>query len=556
MRIHLVRRGACVVLGTVALMSACGGHDATAASNTIVMGTALDPKTLFPPTADNVQAREVTDLIFRRLADRGPSLNTVGDSGFVPRLAQRWEWSADSMRVTFHLDPLARWEDGRAVTARDVKFAYDVYADPHTGARERAGLVAVVDSITVGDSVTCTAWFRQRSPERFDVLVTTIVPLPEHLLSSVPRDSLATSAYSRKPVGDGPYRLAAWDQEVRLELAASASYDGPHPALDRVIWAFTPNAATRVKQLIAGDFDFLENLSVDDAAEVARHPDLRVVTLGSYAYNFVQLNLRDGASTRPHPLFASRALRRALTMALDRQLLVHSVFGARGRVGIGPFVRAQWAADTSVAQLAFDRAGAARLLDSLGWRTGANGVRARNGRQLAFTLLVPAPIATRVRLAVLMQEQLRLVGVNVEIEKLDVNAMIDRLNRRTFEAAMNSFTATPSPGGVKQTWIGSAATGGGLNYGHYEDAAFDAQIDSASSAGSLAKAKAHYRTASQIIVDDAPAIWLYEPPVLAGANARLQFAGVRPDAWWMDIPNWTVAHGRTVPRDTAAARTP
>lgn len=540
MRSHPARRSLSVMIAAVVLIAGCG-RDGGRAGGTIVLGSALDPKTLFPPTADNIQARELTDLIFRRLADRGAALNTLGDSGFVPRLAQRWEWSPDSQRVTFHLDPAARWEDGRPVTARDVKFAFDVYADPHVGARERASLTQVVDSMTAGDSLTCTAWFHRRTPERFDVLVTTLVPLPEHLLRSVPRDSLSTSAFSRKPVGDGPFRLAAWDQGVRLELAPSSSYDGRRPALEHVIWSFVPDAATRVKQLIAGESDFLENISVDEAAEAAQQPALRVVTLGGYSYNFILLNLRDGASARPHPLFADRALRRALTMALDRDLLVRSIFGARGRVSIGPFVRAVWAADTTVAQLPFDRAGAARLLDSLGWRTGADGMRVRGGRKLAFTLLVPSQIATRARMAVLIQEQLRLAGVTVNIEKLDLNAMIDREAKHDFDAVMAGLTATPSPSGVKQTWIGSAAEGDGLNYGNYHSAAFDAEVDSATSAGALTAAKAHYRTANQIIVNDAPAIWLYEPPVLAGASTRLQIGAVRPDAWWMDIPSWSVS---------------
>ena len=550
MRLHSVRRGAFAMLGAIALVAGCGGRDSSA-TGTVVIGSGLDPKTLFPPTADNIQATQLTDLIFRRLADRGLSLNTLGDVGFVPRLAERWEWSPDSTRVTFHMDPRARWEDGQAVTTRDVKFAYDVYTDSTVGARERQTLKAAVDSITASDSVTCTAWFRGHAPERFDILVTTLVPLPAHLLAAVRRDSLATSVFSAKPVGDGPFRLVTWDQQVRLELAASPTYDGPRPSVNRVIWTFAPDAATRFKQLAAGESDFLENLSVADAATAAKQPGLRVVTLGSYGYNFLQFNLHDGPAARPHPLFGDRALRRALTMALDRNLLVHSVFGAIGRVGIGPFVRAQWAADTTVAQIAFDGARAARLLDSLGWRMGADGIRARNGRPLAFTLLVPTVSAARLSFSVLIQEQLRLAGVKVTVEKMDINAMIDRMKKHEFDAVMNGFTATPSPGGVKQTWISSAAQGDGLNYGRYESAAFDAEIDSAGAAGALAVARAHYRAASQIIVDDAPAIWLYEPPMLAGTSARLTLGAMRADAWWMSIPAWSVAAGKRPPRDSA-----
>ena len=184
MRFHSVQRGAYLVLGAAALLAGCGGRDGASSSGggTVIIGTGQDPQTLFPPNADNVQARAVIEQIFDRLADRGASLNTVGDAGFVPRLARSWEWSPDSLRVTFHLDPLARWQDGRAVSADDVRFAFAVFTDTLVGARQGRDLRAAVDSISVGDSLTCTAWFRQRSPERFDALVTSLTPLPAHLL--------------------------------------------------------------------------------------------------------------------------------------------------------------------------------------------------------------------------------------------------------------------------------------------------------------------------------------------------------------------------------------
>ena len=542
------------MLGAVTLIAGCSGREG--AGGTVVIGSGQDPKSLFPPTAETIQSREATDLMFDRLADRGAALNTLGDSGFVPRLAQRWEWSRDSLRVTFHLDPRARWADGHAVSAQDVKFAFDVYADSATGARERAALIAAVDSVSVGDSVTCTAWFHQRSPERFDELVMTLVPLPAHLLRALPHDSLATSAFSRRPVGNGPFALVAWEQEVRLEIAPSATYTGTRPAKNRVIWTFAPDAATRFKQLASGELDFLENLTVGDAATAAKQPDLRVVRLGSYGYNFIQFNLHDGASSRAHPLFGDRALRRALTMALDRRLLVHSVFDSLGRVGLGPFVRAQWASDTTVAQIGFDRGAAMRTLDSLGWHAGRDGVRARNGRPLAFTLLVPTVSAPRLALSVLIQEQLRLAGVQVDIQKIDINAMTARQKLHAFDAVMGGFNSSPSPSGVTQTWTAAAAATGGLNYGSYENKSFDAQVDSAGASGSVGTAKAHYKAANQIIVDDAPAIWLYEPPTLAGANTRLELGTVRPDAWWMGIPAWTIAPGKQHPSVATPAKSP
>ncbi len=544
------------MVSSIALVAGCKGAEGTAGGGTVIIGSGQDPKTLYPPTADNAQATEITQLLFQRLADRGPSLNTLGDSGYIPRLAERWEWSPDSLRITFHIDPRARWQDGHAVSAEDVKFAFAVYTEKSVGARTGAELRAVVDSITVADSATCTAWFHQRSPEQFDELVTSLTPLPAHILSEKWRDSLAVNSFSRNPVGNGAFTLVKWEESVRLEIAPSPSYGGERAKLDRVIWTFAPDAQTLTKQVIAGESDFVENVPIGDATAAAKEPNLRVIPLGRYAYNYLQFNLFDGASERPHPLFADRALRRALTMALDRQLLVRSVFDSLGRVGLGPFVRAQWAADTTITQIGFDRPAAAKLLDSLGWRAGAEGMRARNGHALSFKLLVPASSAPRQSFAVLIQEQLRLAGVKLEIEKLDNKAMGDRVKAHAFDAVMGGLNSSPSPSGLKQTWTSTAAREGGFNYGRYESKTFDAQTDSALTSRGKAAAKAHYRAAYQIIVDDAPAIWLYEPPLLAVANTRVQTGAVRPDTWWFGLAGWSIAPGKHLPRDAAPTKSP
>lgn len=550
------RRGVCAMFGIVALLAGCGGTEGAGGAGTVIIGTAQDPITLFPPNADNVEARAVTELIFQRLADRGATLNTVGDAGFVPRLALRWDWSADSLRVTFHLDPLARWQDGHAVTSEDVKFGFQTFTDSLVGAKNRGDLLGLVDSVSVGDSLTCTAWFRQRSPERFDGFVSTLMPLPAHVLRRILRDSVALAAFSTSPVGNGPFKLVKWEQLVRLEIAPSASYNGPRPKLDRVIWSFAQNGSTLVQQFTAGETDFLENPSVDDAVAVSKQPGVRVIRLGSYDYNFLMFNLRDGATDGPHPIFGDRAVRRALTMALDRQLLVRSVFDSLGRVALGPFVRAQWSADTTLAQLPFDRAAAMRILDSLGWRAGADGIRVRNGRQLTFPMIVPTSSTVRQRLAILIQEQWRLAGVKVDIEKLDIKSWQDRSQKHLFDASMAGWHATPTPTGIKQTWTSSATGKGGINWSRYESKSFDAQVDSAVVATSQAAARTHYHAAYQIIVDDAPAIWLYEPPSLAGVNSRVRLGAIRPDAWWMGIPGWSIAPGKRLPRDATPATTP
>ena len=95
----------------------------------MVIATTSDPDALFPPAALNMEARQATELIYEYLADVGPAMNTLGDSGFVKELASSWTWNNDSTAITFKLNPKAKWQDGKPVTSRDVAFSFRLYTD-------------------------------------------------------------------------------------------------------------------------------------------------------------------------------------------------------------------------------------------------------------------------------------------------------------------------------------------------------------------------------------------------------------------------------------------
>src|ERR1700740_3127902 len=98
-----------------------------------------EPEALLPPVAQSAVARDVSDQIFLKLADLGPTTNTIGDEDFTPLLAERWEW-AGPLTLVFHLNPRARWQDGEPVTAGDVVFTYDAYNDPRVNSPFRTGV--------------------------------------------------------------------------------------------------------------------------------------------------------------------------------------------------------------------------------------------------------------------------------------------------------------------------------------------------------------------------------------------------------------------------------
>jgi peptide/nickel transport system substrate-binding protein len=232
---------------------------------------------------------------------------------------------------------------------------------------------------------------------------------------------------------------------------------------------------------------------------------------------------------------------------VDRDALVRAVLGGWGVVPPGPTTAAVWIADGADPQLPFDSAEAARQLEALGWRdTDGDGIRERAGRRLAFDVTFPSSSGIRQRTGVILQEQLRRVGVAVELVPLEFNVWMDRARGGRFDAMLGGWQADLTPASMRELW----GTGGigGSNYGAYTSPTFDSLVALATVTADPASGRALWHEALDVINDDAPAIWLFSPKTLAGVNRRLANVTLRADEWWATL--WTWRAGR---RPDAAA---
>ena len=543
----------------IVLLLGCVGTESPSAKptgGTLVISTGGDPDVLIPSLVSSVQAAQIVDLVFDRLANIGDSLNIVNDEGFTPRLADRWTWAPDSLSIAFHIDPRAKWHDGRPVRSSDVSFTFRTTADSTLGSPVKA-LIANIDSVTTPDSATAVFWFHARTPQQFYDATFQMPIVPEHVWGAIAPSAWRGSQPARNPIGSGQFRFVRWIPRAAVEIVAdTANYRGS-PRLSRVIWSIAPDFNTAVTRFLSGETDFFEQLRPENLPEVAKHPELRTKQYRGMAYVFAQFNLRDPVDrSRPHPIFGNRELRRALTMATNRATIARSVYDTLALPALGPTVRAYPTTDPNLRQIPFDLPRAQQLLDSLGWRdANGDGVRERNGRPLRFSILVPGTSAARIRMAVLIQEQLRRAGVAVDVEQLDFPVMIERVRKRNFDATFGQWNTQPSPGSVRGSWgtMGSRASSG-TNYGSYESPAFDAYVDSALASFDLPTRKAFFTKAYGTIIQDAPAIWLAEPTPTVGYHSRLQLAPLRSDAWWAHIPDWWIPADKRIPRDNVPAQ--
>ena len=536
----MIKLARIVVVAVVAL--GCGERSSKV-GGTIVLSASADADVLVPPVTLTLLGKQVVDQMFDNLADIGEGLNTVGDAGFTPRLARRWQWGRDSLSIDFHLDPRARWHDGRPVRAGDVQYTFRLVKDPALASQLAASLDNV-DSVAVIDSLTARVWLRQKMPDAFFKVAQPVAILPSHLLSAFPPAGLRAGSFAGHPIGTGKFRFSAWDRGARIVLVAdSVNYRG-RPRVDKLMWLVSADYPAAVVRFLTGQADFIDVLRPEYVARaVAAGKEVRA-SKGSLDYGYVAFNLVDRRTARPHPVLGDREVRRALVMSVDRAALVRNVFDTFGLVAHGPATRLLATSDTS-SSLPYDTVRASRALDSLGWRRGTDGFRRRGSVPLAFSLIVPSSSTNRMKLAVLLQDQWRKAGARVSVDPMEVNTLGARMEERNFDALLNAWHIEPTPSSVREEWASSEIKPGGYNASSYRNPQFDAVIDSATRETNPRRSVELYRRGYRILSEDAPALWLYELRNVYGVSKRVRPEGLRPDSWWRSLDQWSVADTAT-----------
>lgn len=516
---------------TILVLTACAREKACPECSTLVIAATGEPSSLFPPLVYETVGRDISDQIFERLAVLKPGGATIDPAAYMPALADRWDRVSDRA-WRFHLRPDARWHDGSRVTAEDVVFSFEAFADSALDAAARPALAGQVTA-EAEDSTAVIVRFARDYPEQLYDATWHVRVLPAHIWRAIPREEWPADTALAHLVGSGPYRVAEWvrGQSLRLEAAP-----GSPAAVTRVVWRFAPDADAALNLLLAGEADVMEHLGSPARVERARSDTaLRLISYPSAAYGFLGFRIQDGRGTA-HPLLGSRGLRRALAMGVNRPLLAEGVLGPGAKAPPGPMSRLLWILDDDTAVLPYDTTRAAHLLDSLGWLSRAAGPRRRGAQELKFDILVPSTSPVRRDLAVALQEAWGRLGVGVTVTAVDFPVFNGRLAKGQFDAYIGAWLDEPSPRGLADQW--TRAGWGVLNYGHYDNPAFDVRFQRAAAETDLDRARATWREAMDTLNADAPAVFLYAPEQVAAVSKRVEGVTIDPYSWASGLRTW------------------
>jgi len=465
----------------------------------------------------------------------------------VPRLAEKWDRSADGRTYTVTLRQ-SRFQDGRPVTADDVKFSYEFYLHPQfpttppgllqiDGAQDyKQGKARDVRGITVVDQRTVRFTLTSRYAFFVDqILGGVLYILPRHALAGADVGRILEHPYARRPIGAGPYRLVEWREREAMIFEAFPEYWGGRPNIQRLVIRLVPEPATVMAEVRAGNVDAgqilpdeFENFQRDQRLQVLRMP-------GDVSFWF--------SFNHQHPFFRDQRVRQAIYHALDRETMVRTLQKGYGRVVNSPIHPSLWQFNAALAGYTHDPERARTLLREAGFSPGAGGILQREGRpfRARYTFLSEKRYQDQ---GLMIQQFLRQVGIDLTLEPLERGDFFGRYytmaNSPNLEMVGLAWfnLILPTQAELETNFLSTGFTARLVQYTNPE---IDALLQQASTAPERGTLRTVYFRVQEIILRDVPRVMTFRPDELWAVQKRITLPRVSSLAdFFRSIPHWKV----------------
>ncbi len=463
------------------LLAACSQPQ----DDVIRFGLASAPANLDPRYATDATSARINRLLYQRLVDFDEQVRPV------PALAN-WELLSPT-HYRFHLKPgRAAFHDGMPLTAGDVAATYRSILDPDRPSAH-VGTLKLIETMTVLDDDT------------LDFILNRADPLfPGYLvIGLLPADGIKNNhPFHEAPLGNGPFRLNAWPQPGRLSLERIA--DG-----QRIEFQTIGDPTVRVLKLLRGEIDILQNdLPAELLTYLAGQQALQVSYDKGSNFSYIGFNLDD-------PVTGRLAIREAIAHAIDREAIIQYVLGGAARPAAALLPADHWAGNPALSPLALDPERSRTLLAAAGY----------SREQPLKVTYKTSTDPVRIRIATVIQQQLREVGIDMQLQSFDWGTFYGDIKAGHFQLYSLAWVGIKTPDIFRYAFHSSSLPPAGANRGHLSDPDIDRFIETAEQGTTLDMQAVAYRQVQAGLLQQLPYIPLwYEDHVFA---ARADISGYR-----------------------------
>jgi peptide/nickel transport system substrate-binding protein len=517
------------------------------AGGRLIVSLRAEPKTLNPLIAGDAPSRQAIGAMQADLIhiNRATQLTE-------PALAKSWSVSKDGLQYTINLRHGLRFSDGHPADADDILFSFQLYLDENVHAPQRDLLIVGGKPIVLRKVDAHTVVFELAKPYgAAERLFDGMAILPKHLLEQPYKEGKLDQQWPlsvavAQIAGLGPFRLKEYVAGQRLALERNPFYwktdakGSRLPYLDELDFLFVPSADAEVIRFQSGETDVIgiSRVAADSFSALSRQS--RGYTMADAGpgleYNFFFFNLNDlGAKASPdfarkQKWFANVKFRQAVSLAIDRQAIVRLVYQGRGAPLWGPVTpgNRRWQ-DASLNNPARSVDAARELLRTAGfnWKKESNGEMTlvdSFGASVEFSIITSSSNAERTKMATLIQDDLKQLGMRVQVVPLEFRSLLDRvLQTKEYDACvLGVVNYDADPNADINVWLSS----GGSHFwslGQTKPATpWEAEIDQLMEkqlgSRTFDERKRSYDRIQEIIRENQPLIFLASPDILAGAK--------------------------------------
>ncbi len=502
------------------VLAACGGGEKKGGAAGGGNGDGKELVIAFDGGPTNLDPRVGTDTYSGRIWDITSSglirLKPNGD--FEGDIAERWE-TPDDRTIIFHLKANAKFQDGKAVTARDFKYTFDSMMDPAFNSAKKSGYASVA-SFEAPDDRTFVIKMKEPNAGIFDNLTYMLVP-----------QSAKSETFAKNPVLAGAYKVSEFKTDERLTLDAFPDWVNGAPKIPRVVVRIVPDATTRVLELRRGGINFaINSVPLDQVAQFKNDPDFKVQTSHGGAYQYLAFNLRD-------PILKKKEVRQALAHAIDRNKIVKDLLLGYGSVTESMFPAGHWARAETLKTYEYNPQKAMQMLDAAGHRDpdGSKGPKSRFRINFRTSMDEEAN-----QQAQMIQQMLREVGIDMQIQTSEFSTFMEDVKNGRFQMFSLRRAGISDPDFYQTIFHSTAFAPIGQNRGYYNNPRVDRLIEQGRSTFDREKRKSTYQELQKILADDLPYISLYHRDNVAIMRKNVGGFDMYPSGFLLSVAKMTV----------------
>ena len=459
-------------------------------NDTLVVAVSSDIHLLDPAvSSDNFDWRQIYPSYDRLVKYK--VINGVGSTEVEPMAAESWSVSPDGMVWTFKIRKGITFDDGTPLNAKAVKFSFERVLKIGKGPADNLGAIKNVEVI---DDYTAKIVLKSAFGPFLQTLATDAACIVNPNIMKHEKDGdLAQAWMAQHTDGSGPFKIVDWSRGERCVLMAKPKYWGAKSKLKKVIIRFMRESSDQRMALESGDVDIAEGILIDQIPALEKDSSIAVRKFPSQLVEYVYLNCQK-------PKLNNKLVRQALNYAVDYRGIIDYVLKGNGVQMRGPVPKGMWGHDPNVFQFHQDIPKAKSLLKKAGY---ANGLKLK--------LIYSERRPSWEQIATILQSNFADIGVDLKIELMANPTLRDKIDRGDFELCLGAWSPDyADPSMFMNFWFDSKNWGLPGNRSFYKNEKVDQLIRKALALSDQEQRVNLYSQAQDIIMEDAPYIFLYQ----------------------------------------------